>query len=186
MTYLEESTDFLLDQFGCIAGKAEIVNGKIITMPPTGEEPGLTSFEIASSLRDHAKSTQSGRAVPDNVGFRVELPNRKFFSPDAAYILQQRSGSAGFINGAPVFAVEVRSENDFGPAMEIEIAQKRADYFAAGTLVVWDVNPFGENEIVFKYSSSDPDNAQIFKRGEVADAEPAVVGWRMNVDDLFA
>jgi Uma2 family endonuclease len=186
MTHLEETTEFLLDQFKCIPGKSEIVNGKIITMPPTGEEPGLTSGEVFVSLHDHAKITRTGRAVPDNVGFRVNLPNRHYFSPDAAYILQQRSGSAGFINGAPVFAVEVRSENDFGPAMETEITQKRADYFAAGTLVVWDVNPFGEDEIVFKYSSSDPQNPQIFRRGEVADAEPAVVGWRMRVDDLFA
>ncbi len=70
--------------------------------------------------------------------------------------------------------------------MEIQIAQKRADYFAAGTLVVWDVNPFGEDEIVLKYSASAPENPQIFRRGEVADAEPAVVGWRMRVNDLFA
>jgi len=185
MTTLEETTDFLLDQFQHISGKSEIVDGKIITMPPTGEEPGLTSGEVFGSLRDHAKSTQSGRAIPDNVGFRVELPNRKFFSPDAAFILQQRSGNAGFINGAPVFAVEVRSENDFGPAMEIEIAQKRADYFAAGTIVVWDVNPFGE-DVVLKYSAQSPDQPQVFRRGEVADAEPAVVGWKMNIDDLFA
>jgi len=185
MTTLEETTEFLLDQFRHISGKSEIVGGKIITMPPTGEEPGLTSFEIASSLRSHAKSTHTGRAVPDNVGFRVELPNRKFFSPDAAYILEQRSGNAGFINGAPVFAVEVRSENDFGPSMETEIAQKCADYFAAGTLVVWDVNPFGE-DVVLKYSANAPDSPQIFRRGQVADAEPAVVGWCMNVDDLFA
>lgn len=186
MTTLEETTDFLLDQFKCIEGKSEIVDGKIITMPPTGEEPGLTSGEVFVSLHGHAKTTKTGRAVPDNVGFRVNLPNRQYFSPDAAYILQQRSGSAGFINGAPVFAVEVRSENDFGPRMELEIAQKRADYFAAGTLVVWDVNPFGEQEIVFKYSASDPQNAQVFRRGEVADAEPAVAGWKMKVDELFA
>jgi Uma2 family endonuclease len=42
-----------------------------------------------------------------------------------------------FFEGAPVFAVEVRSENDYGPDAEREIVQKRADYFAAATLVVW-------------------------------------------------
>ncbi len=45
-----------------------------------------------------------------------------------------------FLEGAPIFAVEVRSENDDGPAAERAMAQKRADYFACGTLVVWDVN----------------------------------------------
>ncbi len=49
-----------------------------------------------------------------------------------------------FIEGPPTFAVEVRSENAYTPAAEIEIAAKRADYFAAGTLVVWDVDPIAE------------------------------------------
>lgn len=44
-----------------------------------------------------------------------------------------------FLEGAPAFAVEVRSENDYGPAAEREIA----------------------------------------------DAEPAVLGWRMAVDELL-
>jgi len=35
--------------------------------------------------------------------------------------------------------VGVRSENDYGLAAEGELATKRADYFAAGTRVVWDV-----------------------------------------------
>ncbi len=40
------------------------------------------------------------------------------------------------VQGAPVFAVEVRSKANDGPAAE------RADYFAAGTQVVWDVDLF--------------------------------------------
>src|SRR3712207_7434649 len=33
-----------------------------------------------------------------------------------------------FLEGAPVFAVEVRSEGDYGPAAEQAMAEKRADY----------------------------------------------------------
>ena len=75
----------------------------------------------------------------DNKGFRVDLPHRKSFSPDAAYYLGNPTGMK-FYEGAPVFAVEVRSENDYGAMLEIEMAAKRADYFACGTLVVWDVD----------------------------------------------
>ena len=46
-----------------------------------------------------------------------------------------------FVAGPPTFAVEVRSENDYGPSAEREMAAKRADYFEAGTRVVWDVDP---------------------------------------------
>lgn len=62
---------------------------------------------------------------------------------------------------------------------------KRADYFACGTLVVWDVDVLSEN-VIRSYKASDPDNPVIFRRGTIADAEPAVPGWRMAVDELFS
>jgi Uma2 family endonuclease len=90
-----------------------------------------------------------------------------------------------FLEGAPIFAVEIRSENDYGPAAEREMAAKRADYFACGTLVVWDVDLQSE-EVIKSYKVSDPEHPVIFRRGEIANAEPAVPGWRMAVDELFS
>jgi len=52
-----------------------------------------------------------------------------------------------FLEGAPIFAVEVRSKNDYGPAAERAMKAKRDDYFACGTLVVWDVDLLSENII---------------------------------------
>jgi Uma2 family endonuclease len=90
-----------------------------------------------------------------------------------------------FAEGAPVFAVEVRSENDYGPAAERAMAQKRADYFACGTLVVWDVDLLSP-EVVKVYRASAPDTPTIYRRGDMAEAEPAVPGWRLPVDELFS
>jgi Uma2 family endonuclease len=90
-----------------------------------------------------------------------------------------------FFGGAPVFAVKVRSENEYGPDAEREIVQKRADYFAAATLVVWDVDLLSEYAIKV-YRATNPDNPTIYRRGKLAEAEPAVPGWRFPVDDLFA
>ena len=89
-----------------------------------------------------------------------------------------------FVEGPPTFAVEVRSENDYGNAAEEEMAAKRADYFLAGTLVVWDVDPIAET--VRKYLPSSPDQPILFHRGDQADAEPAVPGWRIPVDRIFS
>jgi Uma2 family endonuclease len=167
-----------------VDGKAEIVDGRIVHMPPTGDDPGRASGSVYISLRQYERVADSGRAIPDNVAFSVDLPNRKAFSPDAAFFTGKPSGMK-FPEGAPVFAVEVRSENDYGKTAEREMAQKRADYFAAGTEVVWDVDLLGK-DIVKSYRAGDPDNPIIFRRGEIADAEPAVPGWRMPVDDLFS
>lgn len=89
-----------------------------------------------------------------------------------------------FYAGAPVFAVEIRSENDYGLKAEQNMATKRADYFAAGTLVVWDVDLLSQ-EVIKVYRAENPQQPQSYERGDMAEAEPAVPGWMMAVDDLF-
>jgi Uma2 family endonuclease len=166
-----------------VEGKAELVNGEIVHMAPTGGLPGRTGGDIYTSLRAYERRVGGGYAFPDNVGFEVDLPHRKAFSPDAAWYVGPLPDMR-FPKGAPAFAVEVRSEYDYGPVVEEEIKSKRADYFACGTLVVWDVDLLGE-DVIKSYKASDPDNPVIFRRGEIADAEPAVPGWRLAVDELF-
>jgi Uma2 family endonuclease len=164
-------------------GKAEIVNGKLVLMSPTGDLPGYASGEIFVSLRAYARRTKSGRAYGDNVGFVVNLPKHRSFSPDAAFYTGKPAGMK-FLDGAPVFAVEVRSEGDYDSKAEVTLARKRKDYFAAGTLVVWDVDLL-DDDVVKVYRASDPENPTVYRRGEAAEAEPAVPGWTMPVDDLF-
>jgi len=154
-----------LEDLARVPGKAELVNGRIVRMSPTGGLPGYAGREIVASLHAYSRRTGVGHAIPDNVAFTVTLPHRRSFSPDAAFYVGELR--MGFLEGAPRFAVEVRSESDYGPAAERRLARKRDDYFAAGTLVVWDVDLLG------------------YRRGDVAEAEPAVPGWSMPVDDLF-
>jgi Uma2 family endonuclease len=164
-------------------GKAEIVHGEVVRMTPTGGKPGRASLNIALSLREHERRGGNGHAVGDNVGFVVHLPDRDSFSPDAAWYTGSID-SMKFLEGAPAFAAEVRSEHDYGPEADQALAGKRRDYFAAGTLVVWDVDLLGE-DVVRVHRASDPDKPTVYRRGEVAEAEPAVSGWRMRVDELF-
>jgi Uma2 family endonuclease len=166
-----------------VSGKAEIVNGEIVLMAPTGYLPGYAGGEIFVSLRQHARRTKSGIATPDNVGFRVKLPNRTSFSPDAAWYAGKPTGMK-FLEGAPAFAVEVRSEGDYGPRAEQEMTDKRRDYFKAGTICIWDVDMLSP-DVVKAYFANDPDNPIVFRRGDVADAGEAVPGWSIEVNDLF-
>jgi len=180
---VETKTRATIEDLYKVEGKAELVNGEIVHMPPAGEDPGIAGGAIFAHLRDYARRTRQGRALPDGVGFRVNLPHRESFSPDAAYHIGPPSGMR-FAQGAPIFAVEVRSENDYGPAAERAMAAKRADYFACGTQVVWDVDLLSD-DVIKSYKASDPDHPVIFRRGDIADAEPGVPGWRMVVNDLF-
>jgi Uma2 family endonuclease len=164
-------------------GKAEIVDGRIVRMSPAGWRHGRASMAIAISLRAHERSHGGGHAVGDNVGFLVDLPRRQSFSPDAAWSIAAARG-LDFVETAPAFAAEIRSKDDYGSAAEKQMAAKRAEYFAAGTLVVWDVDLLGEI-VIRAYRASTPDIVTAYRRGDVAEAEPAVPGWRFPVEELF-
>jgi Uma2 family endonuclease len=176
-----------LDDLYRTDGKAELIGGRIVTYMGTGVRPCEVAGNIYVSLRFHAQQTRQGRAFGDNLGYAIpELPSgRESFSPDVSYYDgPMPANRMRFVEGPPTFAVEIRSENDYGDPAEVEIDAKRADYFLAGTMVVWDVDPIAETIIV--YRATDPAHPTVFARGEIADAEPAVPGWRINVDDVFA
>ena len=163
--------------------KAEIINGEVVLMSPTGSRPGRAAMKIVTSLNNHESRHGGGYAFGDNVGFAVNLSNRDSFSPDAAWYIGNIDGM-DFLDGAPVFAAEIRSKSDYGPKAEKAIMEKIRDYFRSGTLVVWDVDLLSE-DVISVYRSNDPDNSMIYRRGEIAEAEPAVAGWRFPVDELF-
>jgi Uma2 family endonuclease len=175
-----------VDDLHAEKGKAELIGGRIVPLMPTGRKPNRVAFRIAKSLDEHAEATGRGEAYTDNMGFTVpELSSgRESFSPDASvYFGPVPANEMQFIAGPPTLAVEVRSDTDYGGSAVAEMAAKRADCFEAGTLVVWDVDPIAE--CVNVYRADAPDQPVTFVRGQIADAEPAVPGWRMPVDWIF-
>lgn len=176
-----------IDDLYRVEGKAELIGGRIVRLMPTGDLPNEVASEIFVLLREYAKATGVGIARTDNVAYALERPlksGRQSFSPDASYFTGERpKNRMRFLEGPPTFAVEVRSEGDYTPAALREMAAKRADYFEAGTLVVWDVDPLAHT--IASYRSDSPMLPTVFKAGEIADAEPAVPGWKLTVNELF-
>lgn len=168
------------------SGKAELVGGRIARLIVTGYKPNRVAGRIFRSLDEHAERTGKGVACTDNMGFAVpELPSgRESFSPDAAYYTGPLpKNRMRLIEGPPTLAVEVRSESDYGQSAEEEMAAKRADYFAAGGMVVWDVDPVAE--VICVYRATAPRRPVVYRRGQQAKAEPAVPGWQVSVDWVF-
>lgn len=167
-------------------GKAELIGGRIVRFMASGYLPSRIAGNIFSSLRQFEKQTRTGFAFGDGIGYAVpELTSgRESFSPDASFFAGALPANLmRFIEGAPLFTAEVRSENDYGDAAEEEMAAKRADYFEAGTMVVWDVDPV--NQTIAVYRADAPTQALFFRRSSVAEAEPALPGWRVPVDEVL-
>ena len=180
------TTRATLDDLYRVEGKAELIGGRIVRFMASGHLPARVASNIFISQRAYTKANGRGNAYADGIGYAIpELPSgRESFQPDAScYFGLLPANRMRFIEGSPDFAAEVRSENDYGPAAEIEIVAKRDDYFAAGTQVVWDVDP--EAQTVTSYRADDPTHSRVFRKGDIADAEPAVPGWRMAVADIF-
>jgi Uma2 family endonuclease len=176
-----------LDDLYRTEGKAELIGGRIVHYMATGVRPNEVAANIYVSLRAHVAHTRRGRAFTDNMGYAVPiLPSgRESFSPDASfYDGPLPTNLMRFVDGPPTFAVEVRSEHDYGSAEDAKIDAKRDEYFAAGAAVVWDVDPVAET--VTCYRSTAPAQSVVWRRGDTADAEPAVPGWCIAVDDVFA
>jgi Uma2 family endonuclease len=153
-------------------------------MSPVGRRANRAASRIFLSLSAYEQATKRGEAYTDQVAFVAKLPNRGTFSPDASYYDgPPPSDPDGFLPGPPGFAAEVRSKQDHGRAAERRLARKRKDYFAAGTKVVWDVDP--AHETIAVYRATAPDRPTVYKVGQIADAEPAVPGWRMAVREVF-
>ena len=173
-----------IDDLYKVEGKAELVGGEIVKMSPSGFWHMRINFVILSSLKRYESDTGQGYAFGDGGGFLCDLPGRKSFSPDCSYYTGHlpRSGHQ-FLPEPPLFAVEIRSENDYGPRAEKAMADKRADYFAAGTKAVWDVDPEGP-VFVRLYLSENPEAAIEFHSGEVAHAGAVLPGWELPVDEI--
>lgn len=170
-----------LDDLYGLDEKAELVDGEIVLMG-SGFHPTRAAGAVYRALFDHERRRGGGYALTDGAVFAVALPHRQSFCPDASWLDGEPRGGR-FILGAPALAVEVRSEGDYGLRAERDMAAKRADYFAAGTKVVWDVDVLREG-VVRVYRADEPECPAVYRRGEVAEAEPAVPGWRMAVDDV--
>jgi Uma2 family endonuclease len=177
-----------LDDLYAVEGKAELIAGRIVTFMPSGDAPSRAAFEIAVKLREYAKRIGVGNAYADGVGYALRRPltsGRQSFCPDASfYTGPLPRNRMRFIEGVPVLAAEVRSEGDYGDAAEVRLAAKRADYFEAGTLVVWDVDPLARTIAVYRASS--PEQPALFNAGQTAGAEPALPGFSVAVDEVFA
>lgn len=161
--------------------RIELIDGEVRTMSPGGYEHGAVIGELTVLVGSYVKKRKLGSITGAETGFILRRNPDTVRAPDLAFIRKDRVAAHGITRsywpGVPDLAVEVISFNDTVK----EVHAKARDWIAAGTLLVWVVNP--RSQTVTAYRSS----------GEVekltADAEldggAVVPGFRCRVDQLF-
>jgi Uma2 family endonuclease len=157
----------------------ELIDG-ILVEKAMGHRESLLAMWIGTCLNNFAFPRRLG-IVAGADGLTRVSPTRNRM-PDVAYTAwanlpfpdAHRQSVADF---APDLAVEVISEGN----TRAEIAEKRREYFAAGTVLVWVVDPKRETVAVY----TDPDIHTVLSATDILDGGDVLPGFSLPVADIF-
>ncbi len=155
----------------------EYVEGELIPRMPTSLKHGKISLKLGSRLLLHVDENELGDVYPASTGFRV---GERLLIPDIAFVsiarIPEDTDKASPI--PPDLAVEVVSPTD----MLNRIVEKAFAYLAAGTQLVWVVEPKSKTVMVYRSET----DIKLLTRNDTLTGEDVVEGFACSVAELFA
>lgn len=119
----------------------ELVQGRLIAMSPSFSKPAIVGGNILAEIRAFVKQHRPGICGGADWGFLLATEPDTVRAPDCVFVWAARVPATGvpdgFWPGAPDLAVAVLSPSK-RPG---ELLAKVEDYLAAGTRLVWLVDP---------------------------------------------
>jgi Uma2 family endonuclease len=160
----------------------ELIKGELRTMAPTGGEHGAVTVNLTVPLGGYVKAKRLGRVFGAETGYTIEKNPDTVLAPDVSFLQASRIPPTGvtkkFIPGAPDLAVEVVSPGD---TMN-EVDAKVQDWLAAGTRLVWVVNPKPRTVTVHAAAH----RPVILTEDQQLDGEDVVPGFSLPVREIFS
>jgi Uma2 family endonuclease len=160
----------------------EVVDGRILELPPMGAYESDIANLLAELLNEYARNGQLGRAFVELL-FRIDVARDLKRRPDLAFVsaarwpYRKRVPKGEAWDMVPDLAVEVVSPSN-GAA---EIAEKVRDYFQAGTPLVWVIYP-GTRQVYVYTSVSD---VRILLEPADLDGGDLLPGFHLPLNRLF-
>jgi Uma2 family endonuclease len=163
-------------------GRYDLVDGKVIAMPPAGPIHGKLDSSLSLALGTHIRARSMGHHLL-NVGFILRRDPDLVRAADQAFVSREKAAAApppreGFWEVAPDLAVEIVSPDDT-PA---ELAAKLNDYLSAGVRMVWVINPRRRTIAVHRPGEA----VRLLQGGEgVLDGEDVLPGVSYSLEELW-
>ncbi len=158
-----------------------LIRGEVIKMSPTGGTHGILCARIASVLLIYAEQNNLGTVFGAETGFQVERDPDTVIGADIAFVSKERMSLVEDLNKflpfAPDISVEVLSPGN----RRAEIERKIKYYFAAGTRLMWVIDPKHRTVAVYK----SPDQQKLFGDTDALDGEDVLPGFRYEISELF-
>jgi Uma2 family endonuclease len=159
----------------------ELIRGELIQMSPSGSEHVVIIAELAARLRNQVKANKLGIVFGAEGGFLIGRDPDTVRAPDIAFVRRERIPAdgipKGYWPGAPDLAVEVLSPGD----RVSEVDEKVGMWLAAGTLMVWVVNPRWRSVTIYRSARE----IRVLTEDEMLDGADVVPGFRCPVRDIF-
>jgi Uma2 family endonuclease len=160
-------------------GPCELVDGRIVPLPPTSYGHGFVEARLAGRLVAYAESTGRGEVMSGEAGIYIRRNPDTVRAPDAAFISNERLArrkSFTYLDVAPELVVEVLSPDDRWS----EVTEKIQDYFTAGVTRVWIVD--SKRRMLHAYRS--PIEVEQFGDGQVLTDEEILPGFTLVISEL--
>jgi Uma2 family endonuclease len=177
-----------VEEFACLpepleGGKMELVDGRVVKMPPASGGHGRRALDLGSMLREFVKKHDLGEMGVE-IGFVIARDPHLVLAPDIAFVAEPKASEvdwdAGFIEAPPTLAVEIVSPND----RAAEVQNKVNIYLTYGAARVWVVEPKTKTVVVHR-PGGDSHTYHIGESLSSDDAAFAVDGFRLPLDELF-
>ncbi len=167
----------------------ELVEGRVVRMPPPKSYHGYLELEIGATIRAHVKPHGMGRVYVGETGFDLTLPGepkQTVLGADVAFLRTERvppepegADDEEYILGPPDLAVEIVSPSQYRPEMGL----KAWTWLQRGTRLVWVVWPKRRQVDVWTPGQDEPVTLHV---GDTLDGADVLPGFTYALADLFA
>ena len=161
-------------------GPCELIDGRIVSMSPTGFEHGYYEFELGSELRTFVRQQKLGHVAGGEAGIFIHREPDRVRAADVLFISFERlpTRPTGYLQVAPELVVEIVSPYDRWN----DIQDKIADYFSLGIERLWIVEPTRQTVRVYK----SPTEFELLTAVDTLRGEGILAGFELPLATFFS
>ncbi len=161
--------------------RAELVDGRVIEMSPTGPDHGSLDSDLHFYLKVWVRETRLGKLYT-NTGFILFPGKQRVRGPDEALVSNEKIAKfpppkRGYWRVVPDLVVEVVSPEDRAS----DIADKVADYAEAGVRLTWVVYPIRQQIYVHRPG----ERVEIIGPDGTLDGGDVLPGFQLPLSELW-
>jgi Uma2 family endonuclease len=158
----------------------ELDDGRIIFMPSPGDVHSAVSSNVVAHLKVQGEWVGHGKAR-DAVSVILRRNPDRVVGTDGCFManasLPQKLSPEGYLETVPDLVVEVRSKHD----SVAELERKAGEYVAAGTKLVWVIDPIRSVAVVYQAGHA----PRTLEPADELTAEGIIPGFRLSVGDAL-